>query len=413
MVGERVEELDRYKGLLIFLVVLGHFLLPIKDSGMALFSRSFYGIYSFHMSAFIFLSGYFFQQSFVKRGRKVSSLFSTLLYDLLCYFLLKTLLHPVDMFCYGEKAFLPDYLHESSTPWYLLGIFFWQVACLPLVLLHGKRMGIKSQENDNQVKFKGQRAEVLYLLFLILLSLMAGNLDAGGKIQDFLALDRVFGFAPFFYLGMLLSFSSVSSSIWKKKNNGFALLGGGFLFALLFFFPEGKGYTRIFYGTWYQRVSKEAILPVFQNYPIFLRLLYIPFALCIAYFVFCLLSFWILPFAEGHIDRENIFLHRDKPSDKLSVGGSGFMRKPGESSPLRKAIDKYLSRWGKYSLVIYLFHRPFRDIFLKIGGYQYFLYTKKGGLEQASFFLLLLLISTILSFLLGRKSLYQICKKRW
>jgi possible acetyltransferase len=63
--------------------------------------------------------------------------------------------------------------------------------------------------------------------------------------------------------------------------------------------------------------------------------------------------------------------------------------------------------------VIYLFHRPFRDIFLKMGGYQYFLYTKKGGLEQASFFLLLLLISTILSFLLGRKSLYQICKKRW
>ena len=88
MAGERVEELDRYKGFLIFLVVLGHFLLPVKDSGMALFSRSFYGIYSFHMPAFIFLSGYFFQQSFVKRGRKASySFFESIVLFYLLFFL--------------------------------------------------------------------------------------------------------------------------------------------------------------------------------------------------------------------------------------------------------------------------------------------------------------------------------------
>ena len=142
MAGERVEELDRYKGFLIFLVVLGHFLLPVKDSGMALFSRSFYGIYSFHMPAFIFLSGYFFQQSFVKRGRKASSLFSNLLYYFICYFFLKTLLYPFDVFCYGGQGSFPDYLHESSTPWYLLGLFFWQLACLPLCFFKRNRVYI-------------------------------------------------------------------------------------------------------------------------------------------------------------------------------------------------------------------------------------------------------------------------------
>lgn len=147
MAGERVEELDRYKGFLIFLVVLGHFLLPVKDSGMALFSRSFYGIYSFHMPAFIFLSGYFFQQSFVKRGRKASSLFSNLLYYFICYFFLKTLLYPFDVFCYGGQGSFPDYLHESSTPWYLLGLFFWQLACLPLCFFKRNRVYIGKGEN--------------------------------------------------------------------------------------------------------------------------------------------------------------------------------------------------------------------------------------------------------------------------
>ena len=57
---KRIPELDYYKGFLIYLVVLGHFLLPLKGSPHSLFGRSFYLIYSFHMPAFLFLSGYFF-----------------------------------------------------------------------------------------------------------------------------------------------------------------------------------------------------------------------------------------------------------------------------------------------------------------------------------------------------------------
>jgi len=368
MVGERVEELDRYKGFLIFLVVLGHFLLPIKDSDMALFSRSFYGIYSFHMPAFIFLSGYFFQQSFVKRGRKASSLFSNLLYYFICYFFLKTLLYPFDVFCYGGQGSFPDYLHESSTPWYLLGLFFWQFACLPLCFFKRNKVYIGKGGNPED------RKEKCYLLLLIFLSLFAGYLDQNRRLVDFLALDRVFGFAPFFYFGMLTSQSPFS---WKKKRTDLALMGGACFFFFLLFFPALKNYTRIFYGVWYRRVSKEEILPFFQSFPILLRVFYIPFALGISYFFYWLLSFF-------------------------------------RKSPFRKTIlEKQLSLWGKYSLVIYLFHRPFRDLFLKIGGYSYFLHHERALPVQILFFLFLLGFSVAVCVLLGRKSLYSLCKKRW
>ena len=368
MAGERVEELDRYKGFLIFLVVLGHFLLPIKDSGMALFSRSFYGIYSFHMPAFIFLSGYFFQQSFVKRGRAASSLFSNLLYYFLCYFFLKTLLYPFDVFCYGGQGSFPDYLHESSTPWYLLGLFFWQFACLPLCFFKRNRVYIGKGGNPED------RREKYYLLLLILLSLFAGYLDQNRRLVDFLALDRVFGFAPFFYFGMLTSQSPFS---WKKKRTDLALMGGACFFFFLLLFPALKNYTRIFYGVWYRRVSKEEILPFFQSFPILLRVLYIPFALGISYFFY-----WILSFLGKRLLQKTI-------------------------------LEKQLSLWGKYSLVIYLFHRPFRDLFLKIGGYSYFLHHERALSVQILFFLFLAGFSAALCVLLGRKSLYSLCKKRW
>jgi len=401
MAGERVEELDRYKGFLIFLVVLGHFLLPVKDSGMALFSRSFYGIYSFHMPAFIFLSGYFFQQSFVKRGRKASSLFSNLLYYFICYFFLKTLLYPFDVFCYGGQGSFPDYLHESSTPWYLLGLFFWQLACLPLCFFKRNRVYIGKGGNPED------REEKYYLLLLIFLSLFAGYLDQNRRFVDFLALDRVFGFAPFFYFGMLLSQSSFS---WKKRRDSLALFGGVSLLLFLLFFPGLKNYTRIFYGVWYRRVSKEEILPFFQSFPILLRIFYIPFALGISYFFY-----WILSFLGKYPLHKKILGRKSSIVGALGrkLGLTGAWEDQFRLSEVLENLKRKLSLWGKYSLVIYLFHRPFRDLFLKMGGYSYFLHYERALPVQLLFFLFLVGFSVAVCVLLGRKSLYSFCKKRW
>ena len=58
MTKERDYFFDNIKAVLIFLVVLGHFLLPIHGEGnvLVLIKRL---IYVFHMPLFVFVSGYF------------------------------------------------------------------------------------------------------------------------------------------------------------------------------------------------------------------------------------------------------------------------------------------------------------------------------------------------------------------
>ncbi|MFR7480201.1 MAG: acyltransferase family protein [Roseburia sp.] len=54
---ERDYFFDNLKAVLIFLVVLGHFLLPIRgDNPLVVVKRL---IYVFHMPLFVFISGYF------------------------------------------------------------------------------------------------------------------------------------------------------------------------------------------------------------------------------------------------------------------------------------------------------------------------------------------------------------------
>lgn len=76
---KRIESLDIFRGVLIFLVVFGHFLLPMKDKECAISVRLFLTIYSFHMPAFIFLSGYFYYESWKKKGTGFKAIFSLLI----------------------------------------------------------------------------------------------------------------------------------------------------------------------------------------------------------------------------------------------------------------------------------------------------------------------------------------------
>ena len=57
---------DNIKAILIFLVVLGHFLLAMQKKSV-LVEAVYWWIYSFHMPAFVFASGYF-AKSFVKKN---------------------------------------------------------------------------------------------------------------------------------------------------------------------------------------------------------------------------------------------------------------------------------------------------------------------------------------------------------
>lgn len=364
----RIKELDSFKGFLIFIVVFGHFLLPLKESPYPLFSRSFYLIYSFHMPAFVFLSGYFGYSGWKKRGTNFRSLLSYIF----LYLFMQGMLHICDIFFYGSTRIFPDFWHASSTPWYILALIFWNVAMLPAELFLRRR----------------ERKEItVYFLFLILLSVPLSFLEVGRTLKDFLALDRTLSFAPFYYLGFLAKCYGFSfQKIYKLP----AMLGLLFSLSLFGFLQQLLPYTRVFYGTWGYRIEREAILPFFKTYPIVLRIAYIPFSLCIAYFFFFLLRFLL---EKGG---------RERFSGAFPSGNRGKMEK----------IAYFLQKTGEYTLPIFVFHRPFRDAFFACGADRYFL---EGGLPLWTvtlFYLLLICFSLILLRLLGRKALDAFCRFR-
>lgn len=372
---KRVKELDSFKGFLIFLVVLGHFLLPLSDSPYPLFNRSFYLIYSFHMPAFLFLSGYFAYGKWKKRGTSFRSLFSYLL----LYILMKFMLHRADILFYDVHTTWPDFFHESSTPWYLLVLFFLELTLLPMEIFRRKKTG------EQVISF--------YFLCLILLSIPLSFMKIGEEWKDFLASDRILGFAPFFYLGMLAKLGDFS---FQKIHRTPFVLGFCFTLIIILFLPKLLPYTRVFYGTWGYRIEGEAILPFFKKHPTLIRIAFIPFSLCIAYFFYGLL----------------IFLRQKKESIQPEITSSGSQIYFGMERVFQDR-ETFLMKMGHYSMPIYVFHRPFRDAFFAGGLEQPFWHEGIPFWLILLFYIFLLLLSLLLLFVLGRKTLDNLCRFRF
>ena len=83
---------DNYKAFLILLVVIGHFIEPAYNNNTLLYTLKWL-IFSFHMPAFIFISGYFSKRElpFLTLVRKL--LVPYVIYELCYYFMYTELLH--------------------------------------------------------------------------------------------------------------------------------------------------------------------------------------------------------------------------------------------------------------------------------------------------------------------------------
>ena len=373
---KRIESLDIFRGVLIFFVVFGHFLLPMKDREYVLSTSLFLLIYSFHMPAFIFLSGYFYYESWKRKGTGFKSLFSLLI----LFFLMKILLHISDILFYDNKNIIPDFLHESSTPWYISTLIFFRLSLLPLELC------MKRKKNDVEFKREFENSEIkqkvkniklkeilkdnitIYTLVLLILTLCISMLNCEWQksIKDFLSLDRVISFAPFFYIGFLYKkySSAKKTSIFEKCNYLLFGLGAMAVITFIIFFSYLRPYSRIFYGPWGYRIAREDILPIFKGVLNPLRILYIPYALSIAYFVFIIFC-----------KKENF-------------------------------LTSFLIRFGVYSLPIFVLHRPIRDAFD-------YLVLKNVSIEkfgEIGILVVLLIISFIVCILLGTDKVNRVCR---
>lgn len=373
---KRIESLDIFRGVLIFFVVFGHFLLPMKDREYLLSTSLFLLIYSFHMPAFIFLSGYFYYGSWKRKGTGFKSLFSLLI----LFFLMKIILHISDMLFYDSKNIIPDFLHESSTPWYISTLIFFRLSLFPLELIMKRKkkdVEFRAELNNSETKQRGKYIRLkellknnitIYTLALLVLTLCISMLNAEWQknIKDFLSLDRVISFAPFFYIGFLYKkYSSTKKiSIFEKCNYLLFCLGAIAVITFILFFSYLRPYSRIFYGPWGYRIAREDILPIFKGVLNPLRIVYIPYALSIAYFVFIIFC-----------KKENF-------------------------------LTSFLIRFGVYSLPIFVFHRPIRDAFD-------YLVLKNLNIEkfgEISILAVLLIISFIVCILLGTDKANRVCR---
>ena len=172
--GKRVPYWDLLKGLLIFLVVLGH-------TGTALGDRWLSVIYAFHMPLFVFVSGYF--------SRRKESLWEGVKKLVILYLIFHTAYLLLDIVL-GESLAVARILSPSFAMWYLLSLVFWRT------MIHF-------------MPEKWESRPWLLIVVALLLSFTAGFVPVGTQ----LSFQRTFVFLPFFMGGYLLRKSAVE---WPK-----------------------------------------------------------------------------------------------------------------------------------------------------------------------------------------------------
>jgi len=155
--------LDNLKAVLIFLVVLGHFL-EIRISSNSGVRTVFSLIYAFHMPLFVFISGYF-----SKNTLNAKKLLKNLL---LPYFVFNSLWYLLALFTLKGTVF--RWFYPGMAFWYLLSLFIWRLLLPTLVQIR----------------------------YILPISIIAG-ITAGcfAEFSFFMAASRTIAFLPFFLLG--------------------------------------------------------------------------------------------------------------------------------------------------------------------------------------------------------------------
>ena len=370
---ERDFHIDNIKGVLIFLVVLGHMLGYLQEthSAFATGVRTF--IYFFHMPGFIFMSGYL-AKGFLTKEYKAEKLLSfAWLYLLfkdaieLVHFIFErpyfeTAHHPavwtliVLLFCGGiwllsfaysksalfRKAFILGVLIFSllkinmltvgAAPWYLLSLIWWHI-----FLYLTKNMKPK-----------------YVLIGAVLLAAVIHYQEPVGK---FLSLSRTIHFLPFFLMGYYIKKEQFQAVVKNAKCR--KALPAVLLLSACVLIPYGRGVQK------YLGVFFFGIAPYSQ-----LKSRLFPFAplICILWMAAVVLMLFGL-----------------------------FILCPKK--------ETFLCRFGKNTIGIYILHRLFKD-FLIFGGF-YELLSANGYLAVLE----IMIVSLLLTFLFGTAFWANIIKK--
>ena len=199
--AKRVPLWDNLRFALIFVVILGH--LAEYHTGQSAYLRIiFFYIYTFHMPAFIFLSGLFSKSTV--NNKNYGRVFS---YFVL-YVFIKIISYLSSLAINGKASF--TLLSEGGIPWYALALFWFSLLTIFL-----------------------KRFNPVYVFVAgILLGCFAGYDDALG---DKLVLLRTIVYFPFFFAGYCLDADKLVAFVKKKAVIAVAAVIMAALFAVVYF----------------------------------------------------------------------------------------------------------------------------------------------------------------------------------
>ncbi|MEE1377624.1 MAG: hypothetical protein UF438_02770 [Oribacterium sp.] len=326
------------------------------------------------------------------------------------YLLFQFVLFFSEIPAYGRTTRFPDFLHTSGAPWYLLALLLWYLMIpffyayrgkvLPAWIPSSERPSysgyrVRQSQSDHPTPGSGEDSSsrprqcgipysLIAWILLTILSLAGGYLASGALagLGDFLALDRVIAFAPFFFAGYfigperLMEFlggqqESVAApkratsrrrspeGTSKRADRGIVLLltALGLLCFVLIgtqTFDRLLPYRNVVYGAWYYRFHPE------QNPAAF------PGALAT--------QLWLIRLAWFLV------------SGLMSFALLALM--PNRQIPL-------ITTTGQRTLQIYILHRPIRDLLLASG------FITAAGPDDITHVLLLIALSLLMTLVLS------------
>lgn len=303
---KRIAFWDIFKGVLIFLVVFTHFLYNYVELGYSKYLVNV--IYFFHMPAFIFISGYFSKKEIT---------FKKIVRYLLIYFIFNTIF--VVYTAITTQTFLA--ITPFFSYWYLLALIAWRIIA----------------------KYIPWNKWYIVIPISFIISLLSGYFS---DITNILAIEKIFGFLPFFFIGYYLPQDFIISFTKKRK---LLVYISGFLIFIISMFS-----AYLISNTF---TIQDYLLMETYNDPtdIFIRMLIYAIALTSSFGLFCMI-------------------------------------------PNKETRFRLIQKWGRNSLWIYMFHRPITLIFARI-------YPGPNN-----FYVIASLVATIIiTMIFGSEKINQIC----
>ncbi|EIJ81720.1 hypothetical protein PB1_02235 [Bacillus methanolicus PB1] len=197
---------DNAKFILIFFVVFGHLLRPFIEDHETVYTI-YKVIYTFHMPAFIVVSGFFakgfYQKGYVKKIAKkliLPYIIFQIIYSIFYYFL------------YEQSKLKMDPFDPHWSLWFLISLFCWNI----MLLLFAKYKAAVS------------------ITAALIIGLLIGYFDS---VSNYLSLSRTFVFFPFFLLGYYLRKEHIFA-LFRVKFRLFSLAAFIIVFIGFYFYPE-------------------------------------------------------------------------------------------------------------------------------------------------------------------------------